>query len=79
MNDSLGTILLDEALEKMDDNRIESMMQFLNKLNLQIILAAPPQKIESISPFMKSTLVAIKEENFTWVEAFHREKYSQLF
>ena len=68
--DKLGSILLDEAFDKMDENRIESMMEFLNKLDLQLIIAAPPQKIESIGPYMGTTLVVSKEDNFSWVEAF---------
>ncbi len=68
--DSIGLIMFDEAFDKMDENRIESMMTFLNKLNLQIILAAPPQKIELISPHVKTTLLVTKEDKFSWVEAF---------
>jgi ABC-type Mn2+/Zn2+ transport system ATPase subunit len=68
--DKLGIILLDEAFNNMDENRIESMMEFLNKLDLQLIIAAPPQKIESIGPHMDTTLVVSKEDNFSWVEAF---------
>ncbi|SHK31225.1 ATP-binding protein [Tepidibacter formicigenes] len=72
--DSIGIILFDEAFDKMDENRIESMMTFLNKLNLQIILAAPPQKIELISPYVKTTLLVTKEDKFSWVEAFSYEE-----
>ncbi len=70
-NDAIGLILFDEAFDKMDETRIESMMTFLNKLNLQIILASPPQKIESIAPYVKTTLVINREQNIAFIEEFH--------
>ncbi|WP_008825250.1 ATP-binding protein [Haloplasma contractile] len=72
--DSIGIILFDEAFDKMDENRIESMMEFLNKLDLQVILAAPPQKIETISPFVKTNLVIYRDEHGSYVEPFLHEK-----
>lgn len=71
--DSIGLIMFDEAFDKMDDNRIESMMTFFNRLNLQIILAAPPQKIETISPFIKTTLMVYHYDNASYVELFQHE------
>lgn len=69
--ESIGVMLFDEAFDKMDDNRIESMMKFLKNLKLQVIMAAPPQKIESISPFIGTTLVVSREDKFSWVEALY--------
>lgn len=69
--ESIGVILFDEAFDKMDENRIESMMSFLNKLNLQVIIAAPPQKIESIAGHVGTTLVISREDTFSWVEALY--------
>lgn len=73
LSDSIGLMLFDEAFDKMDENRIESMMEFLNKLDLQVILAAPPQKIETISPFVSTNLVVYRDGNMSYVEAFHHE------
>ena len=70
-SESIGLILFDEAFDKMDENRIESMMTFLRKLNLQVIIAAPPQKIESIAPHVGTTLVVSREDKFSWVEALY--------
>ncbi len=72
-NDSIGLILFDEAFDKMDEQRIESMMVFLNKLNLQVILAAPPQKLESIAPNVETTLIVSRKEDVAFIEAFHHE------
>lgn len=73
LGDSIGIILFDEAFDKMDENRIESMMEFLNKLDLQVILASPPQKIETIGPFVDTNLVVYRDGNISYVEAFHYE------
>lgn len=54
---SIGLILFDEAFDKMDSNRIRKMMEFINELDLQIFIAATPQKMESISRFVDTTLV----------------------
>lgn len=76
-NESIGLILFDEAFDKMDENRIESMMSFLNKLKLQMIIAAPPQKVESISPYVGTTLIVFKEEKFSFVEALYQNEKLQ--
>lgn len=72
-----GLILFDEAFDKMDENRIDSMMQFLNKLNLQVVLASPPQKVESIAPHVGTTLVVFKEDKFSFVEALYKNEKVQ--
>lgn len=73
-SDSIGLILFDEAFDKMDDARIMSMMEFYNKLKLQLIIAAPPQKIEPITPYVNTVLLAIKADNFSIVEDMINEK-----
>ena len=40
--------MLDEAFDKMDEARIESMLSFFKKLDFQIILAAPTSRLELI-------------------------------
>lgn len=71
--DSIGLILFDEAFDKMDETRIESMMTFLNKLDLQVILASPPQKIETIAPYVETTLIVNREGDNSFIVAFYHE------
>ena len=40
--------MLDEAFDKMDEERIESMLNFFKAQDLQIILAAPTSRLELI-------------------------------
>ena len=59
--DSVRLIMLDEAFDKMDDGRIESMMNLFFSMNLQVILVAPSAKIEIIGPYVNSVLVVYRE------------------
>lgn len=77
MEEAVGLILFDEAFDKMDENRIESMMNFLNKLKLQVIIAAPPQKVESISPHVGATMIVFREDKFSFVEALYQNEKLQ--
>lgn len=60
LGNSVRLMLLDEAFDKMDDERIASMMEFFNSLDLQVIMATPPAKIEIIGEKVKTILTAIR-------------------
>lgn len=72
--ESIGLILFDEAFDKMDDERTTGVLEFLNNLPLQMIIAAPPEKIQYIGPQVDSTLLALKEDNISYVEVYSYEK-----
>lgn len=59
--DTIRLILLDEAFDKMDDNRISAMLDFFHSQHLQMILAAPPAKVEVIGEKMDSILMVMRE------------------
>ena len=67
---SIRIMLLDEAFDKMDDERIQSMMDFFNGLGLQVILATPPGKIEVIGEKVDTVLVAIRVDQNSIVEEY---------
>ena len=46
--ETIRVIMLDEAFDKMDEERIESMLNFFKAQDLQIILAAPTSRLELI-------------------------------
>ena len=69
-DDTMRLILFDEAFDKMDDNRISAMMDFLNSQNFQIILATPPSKIEVIGEKVNTILVAMREGTASIVEEY---------
>ena len=63
-------MLLDEAFDKMDDDRIQSMMDFFKQLELQVILATPPGKIEVIGEHVDTILTAIRVDRGSIVEEY---------
>ena len=67
---SIRIMLLDEAFDKMDDERIQSMMEFFNGLGLQVILATPPAKIEVIGEQVGTVLTAIRVGSSSIVEEY---------
>lgn len=67
---SIRIMLLDEAFDKMDDERIQSMMEFFNELGLQVILATPPAKIEVIGEQVGTVLTAIRVGQNSIVEEY---------
>ncbi|MCM1119655.1 MAG: AAA family ATPase [bacterium] len=67
---SVRIMLLDEAFDKMDDERIQSMMDFFNGLDLQVILATPPAKIEIIGEKVGTILTAIRVGQNSIVEEY---------
>ena len=68
--DSIGLVMLDEAFNNMDDERIEGVLSFMSGSNLQMIIAAPPDKIQYIGPFVKKVLLVLREERLSYVEDF---------
>lgn len=67
---SVRVMLLDEAFDKMDDERIQSMMDFFNGLDLQVLLATPPAKIEIIGEKVGTILTAIRVGQNSIVEEY---------
>ncbi len=63
-------MLLDEAFDKMDDDRIDSMLEFMNGLGLQLIMATPPQKMEVIGEHVDTILTAIRMGDASIVEEY---------
>ena len=55
----------------MDDERIGGVLEFLRRLPLQIIIAAPPDKIQYISPYVQETLLVMTDEKISFVERYH--------
>ncbi|MDR3602297.1 MAG: SbcC/MukB-like Walker B domain-containing protein [Desulfosporosinus sp.] len=71
LGDTIRIIMFDEAFDKMDDNRIGSMMDFLNSQNFQIILATPPSKLEVIGEKVDTILMAMREGANSIIEEYN--------
>lgn len=72
--ESIRIIMLDEAFDKMDDDRIAGMMQFFRSQNFQIILATPPSKMEVIGEYVDTILLAYRDGYSSTVEEYTYEE-----
>ena len=68
--EALGLVMFDEAFNNMDDERIGGVLEFLNRLPLQLIIAAPPDKVQYIGPKMVTTLLVLTDHKQSYVEEF---------
>jgi uncharacterized protein YPO0396 len=68
--ESVGLVFFDEAFNNMDDERIGGVLEFLRRLPLQILIAAPPDKIQYISPFVEETLLIMTDEKTSYAERY---------
>ena len=69
--EAAGLVMFDEAFNNMDDERIGGVLEFLRRLPLQIIIAAPPDKIQYISPGVEQTLLVMTDEKVSFVEKYY--------
>lgn len=68
---AIKLMLLDEAFEKMDDERIEPMLDFFRELGIQVIIATPPEKIKVIGAKMETNLAVIRKDNISCIRGCH--------
>lgn len=69
--EAAGLVMFDEAFNNMDDERIGGVLEFLKRLPIQIIIAAPPDKIQYIGPSMAETLLVMTDEKVSYVEEYY--------
>lgn len=67
---SVRLLMLDEAFNNMDEQRIASVMMFFNQLQFQTILVAPSPKIQDIEENVDSVLTVMREDTISFVEDF---------
>ncbi len=53
-------VMFDEAFNNMDESRIESMMQYFNKLSIQPIIAVPTARAKSIVKYVGTSVILVK-------------------
>lgn len=68
--DAIRLILLDEAFDKMDDERIASMLAFFKSQKFQVILATPPAKVEIVGESVNTILMVHREGYSSIVESY---------
>ncbi len=68
--DSVGLVMFDEAFNNMDDERMAGVLEFMTNSGLQVIISAPPEKIQYIGPSMKKVLLVLQDGAYSYVEDF---------
>lgn len=69
---SIRLLMFDEAFNRMDPDRAENTLQFIRKLGLQVLAAAPTDKCEIITPHVETTLLTLREGHRAWLEDYHQ-------
>ena len=69
--EAAGLVLFDEAFNNMDDERIGGVLEFLRRLPLQLIIAAPPDKIQYIGPAMDEIMLVMTDQKRSYVEEYY--------
>ena len=55
------------------------VLEFLHRLPLQIVIAAPPDKIQYIGPKSDQTLLVMTDEKVSYVEEYYNESIRQAY
>jgi len=63
-------IIFDEAFSKMDGERIVKSIELLRKFNFQVILCAPPEKVDDISTLVDRNICVLREGTSISVGSF---------
>ncbi|GHU59611.1 hypothetical protein FACS189444_5230 [Spirochaetia bacterium] len=68
---TIRLVMFDEAFNRMDDERIIKILNFFKDLNIQLISAVPPEKIEAIAPLVDRTNLVVRHGRSARVWDFH--------
>ena len=74
MSNCTRLVVFDEAFSKMDRNRIVEAIRILKEFNLQVILSAPPEKINDISKIVDQTLIVTRKQNRSFIDLYKINK-----
>lgn len=67
---AIRLVLFDEAFNKMDDERIGSIIDFFKRLRMQIITAVPTEKTESIARFMDTVNLVFRRDYRAYIRDY---------
>ncbi|MDR1625388.1 MAG: hypothetical protein LBT33_02515 [Spirochaetia bacterium] len=71
--ETVRLVMFDEAFNRMDDERIGSILEFYRNLDIQIISSVPTEKIEAIAPHMDRINLVIRHGYNAFVRDFHKK------
>lgn len=66
-------VFLDEAFDKMDAPRVKSMIEYFNRLQIQVMIAVPDTKAKDIFLSIDTKIVVVKDNNVMKIRAQVKE------
>lgn len=75
--DCTRLMMFDEAFNRMDSDRVENSLRFIKELGLQVIIAAPTDKCEYITPHVATTLLVMRDGHYSWIEDYKQLRLSE--
>lgn len=74
-SDTIKLVILDEAFDKMDDDRSESMMKFFKSMGFQIILGSPfPGKLDAVEPYVDDIFLVFRADECSLVQRYRKNE-----
>jgi len=74
ISNCIRLVVFDEAFSKMDRNRIIEAIKILKEFDLQVILSAPPEKVNDISKIVDQTLIVTRHNNRSFIDPYMIKK-----
>ena len=59
----MGLVILDEAFNNMDEQRIEAMIKYFKTLEVQFLIVVPTQRAAMIIKYMETNIPLVKHNN----------------
>ncbi len=72
--DTLRLVVFDEAFNRMDADRIEEAIRFMQNLGFQAVIVAPTGRIQLIVPHVNTNLVVMREGFNSFIERVTRKE-----
>lgn len=72
-NDAIGLALFDEAFNNLDGNRMKAMMNFINSMPVQIIIACPAERMKILAPYTNTTIIALRDGEKAQISVFESQ------
>ncbi len=60
IDDAVSLIMFDEVFDKLDSKRTQAVMEFIDHLNVQIMFACPPEKMQILSKYTDTTVAVFR-------------------
>ncbi|MCW2278489.1 ATP-binding protein [Heliophilum fasciatum] len=76
-NKTMRLVVFDEAFNKMDEERIQTSLRLIKRMNLQLIAAVPDEKMQHMAPEVTTTLVVNRDGYVCFVDMIGREEVPQ--